>query len=117
MFSFKEAERKGRRLPGYDYGQPGKYFITIVTQDREYRFGAGVDVSVDPSKTAVVKLSKFGQMVDECWRSIPNKFPYVRLDNFIVMPNHIHGIIEIMDSPRVESGSTGTSTLRRIFHP
>ncbi len=110
MFSLKEIERKGRRLPGYDYAKPGAYFITIVTQDRNYHFGAGVDVPVDPSKIAIVQLSEFGQMVDECWRSIPNKFPRVRLDKFVVMPNHIHGIIEIMDLAANESGSTGTST-------
>jgi len=79
--------RKSLRLPHYDYSREGYYFITIVAQNREHLFGEIVD--------GVMGLSVAGLMVEELWHDISHDFKHVKLHEFIIMPNHIHGIIEI----------------------
>ena len=71
--------RRSIRLRGYDYSQKGAYFVTICTQKREL-FLQNEDV---------------GRMVTNVWRQLESKYPQIRLDEFVVMPNHIHGIIVI----------------------
>jgi REP element-mobilizing transposase RayT len=75
------------RLGGYDYGQPGWYFVTIVTKNRTRLFGHIID--------GVMHLSHGGLIASQCWLAIPEHFPHVSLDECIVMPNHIHGIVVI----------------------
>ena len=75
------------RLNGFDYAKPGNYFITICTKDREPLFGEIID--------GKIKLSESGKIVSDCWSDLPNHYPNIILDEFIVMPNHIHGIIII----------------------
>ena len=70
-------------MPGYDYGQSGHYFVTIRAAD--HLFGL-----VD---NRVMKLNAYGRIVRECWSAIPDHSPGVRIDSFIVMPDHIHGIL------------------------
>jgi putative transposase len=81
--------RRSIRLPGYDYTQPGAYFVTIVTHDRECLFGEVVD--------GVMWLNAFGEIVRDEWFRTAVVRPYVMLDpdEFVVMPNHVHGIIWI----------------------
>ncbi|WP_107788026.1 transposase [Nitrosomonas ureae] len=79
--------RKSIRLQGYDYSQAGAYFITICTHDRMPLFGEIVD--------GVMVLNTAGQIVEKCWGAIPEHFPQVTLDEFVIMPNHVHGIITI----------------------
>ena len=81
--------RRSIRLPGYDYTQPGAYFVTFVAHDRECLFGDVVD--------GVMRLNAFGEIVREEWFRTAVVRPYVMLapDEFVVMPNHIHGIIWI----------------------
>lgn len=79
--------RRSIRLKGYDYAQEGLYFITICCQDREHRFGA-----IENGKMI---LNDAGKIADECWLEIPKHFPNVVLHEYIIMPNHVHGIIEI----------------------
>ncbi len=79
--------RRSIRLKGYDYGQPGAYFVTIVTQHRACLFGDVVD--------GVMRLNEAGRVAEECWLAIPEHFPHVTLDAFVIMPNHVHGIIVI----------------------
>ncbi len=81
--------RKDLRLPEYDYSQEGLYYITICTNNREYLFGNIVNDKM--------KLNDAGKMVKQCWKEIPKHYLSVILDIFIIMPNHIHGIIEIID--------------------
>ena len=81
-------ERKLNRLKGYDYSQDGFYFVTICVQDRKCFFG---DV-----KNGQMELSIVGKEAEKCWLEIPNHFPDAKLDEFVVMPNHIHGIIAII---------------------
>lgn len=79
--------RRLLRLRGYDYSQPGAYFVTVCTKDGEGLFGEISDGSM--------RLNVSGEMVQECWVDLPRRYPYVELDAFVVMPNHIHGIIVI----------------------
>ena len=80
--------RRSIRLKGYDYSQAGAYFITICTHDRECLFGkiAGGEMT----------LNDAGKIANKCWIQIPKHFPNVILYEHIVMPNHVHGIIELV---------------------
>lgn len=80
-------ERKLNRLKNYNYSKNGCYFVTICIQDMEKIFGKVVNKKMI--------LNKFGRFTKECWREIPNHFPFVRLDAFVIMPNHVHGILII----------------------
>ncbi len=79
--------RRSIRLKGYDYSQAGLYFITICINDRKCLFG-----KIENKKMI---LNDAGKIADECWSEIPNHFPNAVLHEHIVMPNHVHGIIEI----------------------
>jgi REP element-mobilizing transposase RayT len=88
--------RKNVRLEGYDYRSDGYYFITIVTQHRKCVFGK---ISKQPGlDNYKMILNSNGKMVKDAWMSLPNRFSNIKLDIFIVMPNHFHGIIEITKS-------------------
>ena len=82
-----ESRRRPIRLKGYDYSQPGGYFVTIVTQNRLCLFGEVVGEKMH--------LNEAGIMIREIWKNLPRRFPTVELDVFVVMPNHIHGILQI----------------------
>jgi len=75
------------RLQNWDYGWNGAYFITICTHNREHYFGEIVNKKM--------KLSEIGIAAEKYWHEIPQHFPFVKLGAFVVMPNHIHGIIII----------------------
>ncbi len=81
--------RRSYRLKGYDYSLPGKYFVTLVTKGRECLFG-----NVTNKKMI---LNDAGKNAEGFWLSIPEHYPNVVLDAFIIMPNHVHGIIIITD--------------------
>jgi REP-associated tyrosine transposase len=78
------------RLASWDYGSNAAYFITICTHDRAYAFGEVTDGQVN--------LTPLGQATWDCWYAIPKHFPFVLLDEFVAMPNHVHGIV-IIDKP------------------
>ena len=78
---------KSTRLRFWDYSSDGFYFVTICTKDREYFFGE--------IKNGIMGLNEIGCMVTKFWREIPNHFDNVILNEFVVMPNHVHGILEI----------------------
>jgi REP element-mobilizing transposase RayT len=82
--------RKLNRWKKYNYSQDGMYFVTICTKNRLELFG---DI-----KNEVMILNECGEIVEKCWNEIPNHFPSVLLDEFIVMPNHVHGIIIISNN-------------------
>jgi REP element-mobilizing transposase RayT len=77
--------RRSIRLQGYDYSQPGIYFITLCTQNRECLFGEILN--------GEMRLNEFGKIAHQCWLEMPHHFPHIQLDEFVVMPDHIHGII------------------------
>jgi len=81
----KPHDRRQIRLSGYDYSQPGAYFVTICTSHRKNLFGVinNGNIIVNGGRKAVLKT----------WEGLPLRFPGLELDAFIVMPNHVHGII------------------------
>ena len=83
-------QRRSIRLKGHDYTQPGAYFITLCTQMRQCLFG-----NVVKSK---MQLNYLGHIAFNCWEAIPDHFLHIELDTFVVMPNHLHGILIITDT-------------------
>ncbi len=84
-FDLKIHQRHSIRLQGYDYSQSGAYFITIVTYRRDCLFGE--------IQNGGMQLSGMGRIANENWCAIPEHFPDVELGEFVIMPNHVHGII------------------------
>jgi len=87
-----DREKHGRRsirLPGFDYSQVGAYFVTICAYERQCIFGE--------IKNGEMQLNQFGLVVEQCWLEIPNHFNTADVDYHIVMPNHFHGILWIVD--------------------
>lgn len=83
-------QRKSPRLQGYDYSQAGAYFITICTYEKAHHFGTIND--------GEMLLGDVGQIADERWAMIPEFFPTVILNDYVVMPNHMHGILLLSES-------------------
>ena len=79
--------RRSLRLKGYDYTHVGAYFVTIVTQSRLCLFGEIVGKEM--------RLNKAGKMMCGIWEALPQRFPTIEIDMFVVMPNHLHGIVVI----------------------
>ena len=86
------------RLPNFDYTQPGAYFITINTANKVNIFGIQADNSVT--------LNQLGLIASSCLQEIPNHFSHTELDEFIIMPNHVHGIIWIVSPETIKCGDT-----------
>ncbi|MBW2091174.1 MAG: transposase, partial [Deltaproteobacteria bacterium] len=85
----RKHHRRSIRLEGYDYSRPGAYYVTIVTRNRECLFGEVVD--------GKMVLNDAGEIVRDEWMKTAEIRPEIHLDEFIVMPNHVHGIIFIVD--------------------
>jgi putative transposase len=81
--------RRSLRLQGYDYSQAGAYFITACTQNRATLLGEIIDGDA--------RLSEMGTIVQQTWDDLPVHYRGIDLDAFIVMPNHVHGIIILAD--------------------
>lgn len=94
-----EKRPNSNRLKNYDYTKNGYYFITICTHDRK--------PVLSHCKNGAVILSTIGKIVEDCWKKIPLHFPEIYLNNYVIMPDHIHGII-IID--RCESFDPGNKT-------
>lgn len=82
-------QRRALRLKGYDYSQPGRYFVNICSADRRCIFGR--------VRNAEIILSPIGEIVDQCWQQIPSHYDYVTLDEYRITPNHMHAILIITD--------------------
>jgi len=92
--------RRSIRLRGYDYTSPGAYFVTICVRGRKCVLGYVADDEMVFSET--------GQVAEAQWRGLPKHYPHVALDAFVVMPNHVHGIIVLLpDRPPVGAGFEG----------
>jgi REP element-mobilizing transposase RayT len=81
--------RRSIRLQGYNYSQAGAYFVTICTFQRQHLFGT--------VNNGEIQLNPIGQIVSGSWQKIPQHFPNAELDEFILMPDHLHGIIVISE--------------------
>ncbi len=82
--------RKSIRLKNYNYSRPGAYFITIRTIDHICVFGE--------VNGGIMYLNDYGKIARKCWQEIPKHFPNVKIDLYIIMSNHIHGILWLCDS-------------------
>ena len=80
-------QRRSIRLRGYDYSRQGAYFVTVCTEGRRRLFGTVVN--------GRMALNDAGRAAAACWRDIPNHFPHAAVDEWVVMPDHVHGIIVI----------------------
>ncbi|OGC57386.1 hypothetical protein A3H26_03280 [candidate division WWE3 bacterium RIFCSPLOWO2_12_FULL_36_10] len=85
--------RRSIRLKNHDYSRVGKYFITICTKNRECLFGDVVN--------GEVVLNDIGNTINTQWNKLLNRFNNIQLDEYVVMPNHFHGIIIIKSNPIV----------------
>ncbi|MEI6752437.1 MAG: transposase [Paludibacter sp.] len=111
--------RRSIRLKGYDYSKAGLYFITICCQDRACMFGeiVGTHVGAHPcgrpnndcteNNNPKMQLNDAGKMVDDEWLKLPKRFENIQLHEYIVMPNHFHGILEIIDVDTVGAPLVG----------
>jgi REP element-mobilizing transposase RayT len=101
-------QRKSLRLQGYDYAQSGAYFVTICTHQQLSLFGQVVDEQM--------ALNTRGRIVQSCWDQIPMHYPMAELDAFVVMPNHVHGVILIVND-RDSVGATHGSPVHTSNSP
>lgn len=83
----RKHHRRSIRLQGYDYTQPGAYFITICVHNRENLLGEIVGEEM--------RLNDLGDIAKMIWNELLNRYANITLDEFVIMPNHIHGIVEI----------------------
>ena len=88
-FNLNQTPRKKLRLKNYDYSKAGLYFITISVQNKLCLFW-----KIENNK---MKIFESGKMIEKYWLELENKFENVKLHNFVVMPNHFHGILEIVE--------------------
>ena len=86
-------KRKPNRLREFDYSAPGAYFITICTKDRRNLFWENVGATIGRPQDVV--LSGQGQIVDAAIQNIPKHYPSIALDHYVIMPNHIHLLLQI----------------------
>jgi len=110
-YDSKNHRRRSIPLPDHDYRSPGAYFVTICTHQGDLLFGDVVDDEV--------ALNEYGQIAHEEWRASEDIRREIELDAFVIMPNHVHGIVWIRDTgddPAVgthDAGANGRAPLHR----
>ncbi len=97
--------RKSFRLQTWDYGKDGAYFITICTKNKVQYFGEITEKKV--------YLNEIGSLAEKYWLEIPTQFPYVKLSDFVIMPDHMHGILIIDKSVVNIAGARLIAPLRK----
>jgi len=108
MKKFQKKDRiESNRLQNWDYSSNAAYFITICTKNRKHFFG-----KIFKGK---MQLSEIGKMANIYWNEIPEHFPFVKLDAFVVMPNHVHGI-NIIDKPDKSVSKINSDRNPKIWH-
>ena len=106
----RDFHRRSVRIPGGDYSRPGAYFVTICAAYRRNIFGA-----VEGGK---VFLSPLGEIVRGCWVQIPEHFPAATIKNYVIMPNHLHGIIGLSVGARyIVPSDPGARTREQFQNP
>jgi putative transposase len=106
----EKYRRRSIRLKGYDYGQAGAYFVTVCTQGRACLFGNVAE--------GQMRLNDAGRMIERWWFELNRKFTTIETDEFVVMPNHVHGIVvsPVGADLRVGPGSKGAHTAHQGTH-
>ena len=107
-YESEKYNRRSMQMKEYDYSLPGAYFVTLLASGRKHLFGK---VNLDQ-----VELNEIGKIVEYCWLKIPKYFDNIKLDEYVIMPDHLHGIIFIEaalgkgeatpDKPTIESEMT-----------
>jgi REP element-mobilizing transposase RayT len=97
----EQRRRRSIRLQNYDYSKAGTYYITVCTRNRELLFGDVV--------RGQMQINEVGRIVETVWLSLPQFYAGIELDGFIIMPNHVHGIVII----RSGVGAIHESPLRK----
>ncbi len=92
-------------MKGYDYSRPGAYFVTILVYEHECILGE--------IKNGLVQLTAVGEIARQYWLEIPEHYPSVSVDDFVVMPNHIHGIIAIHEIERMGQLNNTETTMEQ----
>jgi putative transposase len=109
MKHIEKHRRRAVRLKGYDYSRAGAYFVTVCTQSKLNLFGDIVD--------GAMQLNNAGRMVEKWWIELNHKFDNVETDEYIIMPNHFHGIIILTTAnPMQDAHAEGTSTGTKDAH-
>jgi REP element-mobilizing transposase RayT len=100
-------------MQGWDFTSPGWYFITICTKNMKPAFGTVVN--------GRMVLNAAGKVAEQCWREIPAHFPRAVVDEYVVMPNHVHGLLHLLDSNTACYGVGGVwktgGRIRPDHHP
>lgn len=115
------------RLKNWDYSSNGYYYITICTKNREHIFGKiAVETGLkpvstkNPVSTMIMILNEYGKIVEKCWYDLSEHYSNLKLDEFVIMPNHIHGIMIIENNNipasvgAVETGLKPVSTKKPV---
>ncbi|MDD2715258.1 MAG: transposase [Candidatus Wallbacteria bacterium] len=89
----KLHDRKTNRLPGYDYSTPGAYFVTVCVHNRENAFGKIISGN-DHGRS--VQANESGKIVEQQWKWLFKQFDHIEIDEYVIMPDHFHGIIHIV---------------------
>ncbi|MBN1286596.1 MAG: transposase [Anaerolineae bacterium] len=93
--------RRSIRLKGYDYASPGAYYVTICTYQKECFLSTIIEDNV--------ALSPCGELVQSTWKGLPKHYNHVQLDAFVIMPNHLHAVIVLIDESQPTSDRVGAS--------
>ena len=99
-----KRRKNSLRLPDYDYSLPGAYFITLCTQHRLHLFGHICD--------GKMILNEFGKIVEEVWINLPNHYPNMECGEFVVMPNHVHGVVILKSIDHTKGGFENTENAK-----
>lgn len=97
------------RLSGYDYSRAGAYFVTTCTHGRTNLFGKIVKNEM--------RLNVYGRMVQEVWDGLPGHYPHITLDAFVIMPNHIHGIVILVGAGFKPAPTPKSAPIANDFKP
>ncbi len=113
-YNLNIGHRRSIRLKGYDYSQAGLYFITICCHNKACLFGKIVGAKNNESPKMV--LNDAGKIANQCWVEISKHFPNSVLHEHIVMPNHVHGIIELISEPVGAENFPPNKNMANDFH-
>lgn len=91
MLELPIHHRKSKRLQGFDYASEGLYFITLNTENRSRFFGE--------IEKGIMNLNELGEVAHQLWLEIPSHHPQIELHDFVIMPDHIHGVLEVLYNP------------------
>jgi putative transposase len=100
--------RSSIQLPWYDYSQDGWYFVTMCALGHKCLFGKFVD--------GQIQLYEYGRIIEKCWKWLAEQYDYIHLDRYMVMPNHLHGIIVIREGGSRTAPTTNNTQKYQSFN-